>query len=116
MNLENKVKIMETSSTEKNNSALTITIHSMKRPAEIEEQLPSFEVDVLVQMDNHQAAWTMTLLPGARVPIRFDESQEVILIAHEQLLVDSSGLDKSTPVHLEHEDPEHQERDGQSEP
>ena len=94
---------METSGTEKNNPALpTITIRSAKRQAESTGQTPSFEVLVRVQVDNHQVAWTMTLLPGTQVPIQIDESQEVILIAHEQeLLVDSSGLDKSIPVYLE---------------
>src|SRR5438045_3920412 len=93
-----------TSGTEKNNSELTITIRSVKRPAEADEQLPSFEVHVRVQMDKHQVAWTMTLPPGAKVPIRFDESQEVILIAHEQLLIDSRGLAKTTAVHLKEVD------------
>lgn len=102
---------MDTSGTKKNNPELTtITIRSVMRQAEIAEQLPSFDVHVRVQAGNHQVAWTMAMMPGARVPIRLDESQEVILLIHEQeLFVDSSGLDKTTPVHLAEGDPEKRE-------
>ncbi len=76
-----------------------ITIRSVKRQIDIGESLPSFEVQVQVELDGHKVAWTMTLLPGAQVPIQFDESQEVILIAHDQeLLVDSSRVDKSFSI------------------
>ena len=98
---------MNTSQTEKNNpEPTTITIRSAKQPTETAEQLPSFEVTVRVQVGNNQVAWTMTMVPGARVPIEIDARQKVILLVHEQeLFVDSSGLDKSIPVHLEQENP-----------
>ncbi len=44
------------------------------------------------------------VLPGMRVPIRLDQDQQLILIAHDQdLLVDSSGMDRTFPIQVREE-------------
>ncbi len=46
----------------------------------------------------------MDMLPGMRVPICLDQDQRLILIAHDQdLLVDSSGIDRTFPIHVREE-------------
>lgn len=46
----------------------------------------------------------MDVLPGMRVPIHLDSDQQLILIAHDQeLLVDSSGMDRTFPIQVEEE-------------
>jgi hypothetical protein len=71
-----------------------ITIRSTKR--QTHEHSSSFEVHVEVEQDRHQVAWTMTMVPGTRVPIQLDSDQRVVLIADAQeLLIDSSGLERA---------------------
>jgi hypothetical protein len=61
-----------------------------------------FEVSVQIDLGGHRVAWTMDLLPGMRVPIHLDSDQQLILIAHDQeLLVDSSGMDRTFPIQVE---------------
>lgn len=63
-----------------------------------------FEVRVQVDLGGHQVAWTMDVLPGMRVLIHLDSDQQLILIAHDQeLLVDSSGMDRTFPIQVEEE-------------
>jgi hypothetical protein len=63
-----------------------------------------FEVRVQVELGDHQVVWTMDVLPGMRVPIRLDQDQQLILIAHDQdLLVDSSGMDRTFPIQVQEE-------------
>jgi hypothetical protein len=47
----------------------------------------------------------MDVLPGMRVPIHLDSDQQLILIAHnnQELLVDSSGMDRTFPIRVEEE-------------
>jgi hypothetical protein len=46
----------------------------------------------------------MEVLPGLRVPIRLDQDQQLILIAHDQdLLVESSGMDRTFPLQIREE-------------
>jgi hypothetical protein len=46
----------------------------------------------------------MDVLPGMRVPIRLDQDRQLILIAHDQdLLVDSSGMDRTFPIQIREE-------------
>jgi hypothetical protein len=60
-----------------------------------------FEVRVQVELGGHQVVWTMVVLPGMRVSIRLDQDQQLILIAHDQdLLVDSSGMDRTFPIQI----------------
>jgi hypothetical protein len=60
-----------------------------------------FEVRVQVEVGGHRVVWTMDVLPGMRVPIRLDQDQQLILIAHDQdLLVDSSGMDRTFPTQV----------------
>jgi hypothetical protein len=62
------------------------------------------EVRVQVELGGHQVVWTMDVLPGMRVPIRLDQDQQLILIAHGQdLLVDSSGMDRTFPLQIREE-------------
>jgi hypothetical protein len=63
----------------------------------------SFEVRVQVELGHRQLAWSMTMLPGQIVPIRLlDINQKVVLIAGEnELLIDSSGLDRSIPIQFQ---------------
>jgi hypothetical protein len=92
------------SRTRKNNrQSGTITIRSTKLQTGTGEQLPSFEVHVQVELCGHQVAWDMKLLPGAQVPILLDKGQQVTLIAHEDLLVDSSKAGTLAIVLLEEE-------------
>ena len=43
----------------------------------------------------------MDVLPGMQVPIRLDQDQQLILIAHDQdLLVESSGMDRTFPLQV----------------
>jgi hypothetical protein len=88
---------MNMSKSAKNNRPLgIITIRSAKLQTATDEHLPSFEVHVKVELDGRTVAWSMIMLPGARVPIQLDESQRVILIVHEQeLLIDSSQVDRA---------------------
>src|SRR5258708_26671885 len=61
-------------------------------------------VRVQVELGGHQMVWTMDVLPGMRVPIRLDQDQQLILIAHDQdLLVDSSGMDRTFPIQVREE-------------
>jgi hypothetical protein len=47
----------------------------------------------------------MDVLPGMRVPIHIDSDQQLILIAHgQELLVDSSGMDRTFPIQVEEVD------------
>jgi hypothetical protein len=63
-----------------------------------------FEVRVQVDLGGHQVAWTMDVLPGMRVPIYLDQDQRLILITHNQeLLVDSSGMDRTFPIQVREE-------------
>lgn len=63
-----------------------------------------FEVRVQVDLGGHQVGWTMDLLPRMRVPIHLDSDQQLILIAHNhELLVDSSGMDRTFPLQVEEE-------------
>jgi hypothetical protein len=64
------------------------------------EQSLVFEVRVQVELSHRQLAWSMTMLPGQIAPIQLlDISQQVVLIAGEsELLIDSSGLDRSFPI------------------
>ncbi len=92
------------SRTRKNNKQPgTITIRSTKLQTDTDEQLPSFEVHVQVELGGHQVAWDMKLLPGAQVPIQLDKGQQVTLITHEDLLVDSSKAGTLAIVLLEEE-------------
>ena len=46
----------------------------------------------------------MDVLPGMRVPIRLDQDRQLILIAHDQeLLVDSSGMERTFPNQIREE-------------
>jgi hypothetical protein len=88
----------------KNNPAAgKITIRGTRRPPDTDEQLPSFEVHVQVELAGHLVAWTMCLLFGAQVPIQLDEGQQVTLIAHDELLIDSSRAGTHAIVLLEEE-------------
>jgi len=80
-----------------------ITISSTRLPTGTGEQFPSFGVHIQVALGDHQVAWDMTLLPGARVPIQIDEAQQVTVIAHEELLIDSSRAGTLAIVLLERE-------------
>jgi hypothetical protein len=63
-----------------------------------------FEVHVQVDLGGHLVDWTMDVLPGMRVPIHLDSDQQLILIAHgQELLVDSSGMDRTFPIQVEEE-------------
>jgi hypothetical protein len=58
-----------------------------------------FEVRVHVEMGGHLVTWTMDVLPGMRGPIDLDSDQQLILIVLDQeLLVDSSGMDRTFPI------------------
>ncbi len=60
-----------------------------------------FEVRVQVELGGHPVVWTMDALPGMRLPIRLDQDQRLILIAHDQdLLIDSSGMDRTFPLQV----------------
>ncbi len=60
------------------------------------------EVRVQVELGGHELLWTMDVLPGMRVPIRLDQDQQLILIAHDQdPLVDSSGMDRTFPIQVQ---------------
>ena len=84
---------MDTGRTTSNTAPGRITICSTKR--QTHEHPSSFEVHVQVEQD-HQVAWTMTMGPGTRVPIRLDADQRVVLITDAQeLLIDSSGLERA---------------------
>jgi len=62
------------------------------------------EVRVQVELGGHQVVWTMDVLPGMRVSIRLDQDQQLILIAHDQdLLVDSSGMERTFPIQVQEE-------------
>jgi len=65
----------------------------------------SFEVRVQVELGNRQLAWSMTMLPGQIVPIHLlDSNQQLILISGEnELMIDSSGLDRAIPIHFQEE-------------
>ncbi len=79
-----------------------ITIHFVQKHSF--EHLLSFEVRVLVTLGGHQVEWTMDMMPGMRVPIHLDRDQQLILIAHDQeLLVDSSGVDRALPIQIHEE-------------
>ncbi len=68
------------------------------------ECLLRFEARVQVELGGHKVAWTMDVLPGMRVPIYLDSDQQLILIAHDQeLLVDSSGMDRTFPIQVQEE-------------
>jgi len=46
----------------------------------------------------------MDVLPGMRVPIYLDSDQQLVLIAHGQdLLVGSSGIDRTVPIRVQEE-------------
>jgi hypothetical protein len=64
-----------------------------------------FEVRVQVELSHRQLAWSMTMLPGQIVPIRLlDIHQQIILIAGEnELLIDSSGLDRAFTLQFHEE-------------
>jgi hypothetical protein len=64
-----------------------------------------FEVRVQVELSHRQLAWSMTMLPGQSVPIHLlDINQQIILIAGEnELLIDSSGLHRTIPIHFQEE-------------
>jgi len=63
-----------------------------------------FEVRIQVDLDGHQVAWAMDVLPGMQVPIHLDSNQQLILIAHDQeLLVDSRGMDRTFPIQIHEE-------------
>jgi len=63
-----------------------------------------FEVCVQVELDGRQVVWTMDVLPGMRVPIHLDSDQQLILIAHgQELLVDSSRMDRTFPIQVREE-------------
>lgn len=60
-----------------------------------------FEVCVLVTQRGHRVGWSMDMLPEMRVPIQLDRDQQLILIAAEQeLLVDSTGVDRRVPIQV----------------
>jgi len=80
-----------------------ITISSTKLQTDTGEQFPSFRVHIQVELGNHKVAWDMTLLPGTRIPIQLDEAQQGILIAHDELLIDSSKAGTLAIVLLEEE-------------
>ena len=63
-----------------------------------------FEVRVRVQLGGHEVGWMMDVLPGMRVPIYLDSDQQLVLIAHGQdLLVGSSGIDRTVPIRVQEE-------------
>jgi hypothetical protein len=63
-----------------------------------------FEVRLQVDLGGHQVVWTMDVLPRMLVPIHLDSDQQLILIAHHhELLVDSSGMDRTFPIQVEEE-------------
>jgi hypothetical protein len=63
-----------------------------------------FEVRIHVELGGHQLVWTMAVLRGMRIPIHLDLDQQLILIAHDQeLLVDSSGMDRTFPIQVQEE-------------
>ncbi len=64
-----------------------------------------FEVRVQVELGHRQLAWSMTMLPGQTVPIQLlDINQQIILIAGEnELLIDSSGLQRTIPIQFQEE-------------
>src|SRR6266699_4317574 len=63
------------------------------------------EVRVQVELGHRQLAWSMTMLPGQIVPIQLlDINQQIILIAGEnELLIDSSGLQRTIPIQFQEE-------------
>jgi hypothetical protein len=65
-----------------------------------------FEIGVQVELGHRHLAWSMTMLPGQTVPIQLlDINQKIILIASEnELLIDSSGLDRAFPIQFETSD------------
>ena len=65
----------------------------------------SFEVRVQVELGHRQLGWSMSMLPGQIVPIHLlDINQKAVLIAGEsELLIDSSGLDRTIPIHFQEE-------------
>lgn len=84
-------------------SADRITIRCMKKYTL--EQLLVFEVRVQVELGHRQLAWSMTMLPDQIVPIQLlDINQQIILIAGENdLLIDSSGLQRTIPIQFQEE-------------
>jgi hypothetical protein len=84
-------------------SADRITIWCAKKQS-IEQSL-FFEVRVQAELATRQVAWSMIMLPGQTVPIQLlDISQQVILIAGEsELLIDSSGLDRTFTLQFQEE-------------
>ncbi len=85
------------------NSASDRIIIRITKKQTLESSL-RFEVRVQVELGGHQVAWTMDVLPGMRVPIHLDSDQQLILIAHgQELLVDSSGMDRTFPIQVEEE-------------
>jgi hypothetical protein len=63
-----------------------------------------FEVRIQVQLGGHEVGWMMDVWPGMRVPIYLDSDQQLILIAHDQdLLVDSSAIDRTFPIQIQEE-------------
>ncbi len=63
-----------------------------------------FEVRVQVDLGGHQVGWTRDVLPRMLVPIHLDSDQQLLLIAHHQeLLVDSSGMDRTFSLQGEDE-------------
>jgi hypothetical protein len=63
-----------------------------------------FEVRLQVDLGGPQVGWTMDLVPRMRVPIPLDSDQQLLLIAHNQeLLVDSSGMERTFPLQGEEE-------------
>jgi hypothetical protein len=66
------------------------------------EYLLCFEVRVQVELGDHRVVWMMDMLPGMRVPIHLGADQQLILIAHEQeLLLASSGMDRTFPIQVQ---------------
>jgi len=67
------------------------------------EQTLVYEVRVQVELGHRQLGWSMTMLPGQIVPIHLLAiNQQLILIAGEnELLIDSSGLQREFPLQFQ---------------
>jgi hypothetical protein len=80
-----------------------ITIRCVKKHTIVYPLL--FEVRVQVELGHRQLAWSMTMLPGQTVPIQLlDINQQIILITGEnELLIDSSGLQRTIPIQFQEE-------------
>src|SRR5207302_10401738 len=85
------------------NSALDRMIIRFKNKEILECPL-YFEVRVQIELGGHQVIWTMDVLPGKRNPLPLDSDQQLILIAHgQELLVDSSWMDRTFPIQVQEE-------------